>query len=67
MAHYEPSHLDLQCLQIQPLLCLALKVVKRRRVASSEPGLPVIGFCICTVYIGFQIWSDGVLLDLIAI
>ena len=23
-AHYEPSHLDLQCLQIQLLLCLAL-------------------------------------------
>ena len=23
-AHYEPSHLDLQCLQIQVLLCLAL-------------------------------------------
>ena len=24
MAHNEPSHLDLQCLQIQLLLCLAL-------------------------------------------
>ena len=24
MAHYEPSHLDLQCLQILLLLCLAL-------------------------------------------
>ena len=24
MAHYEPSHLDLQCLQIQLLLCLSL-------------------------------------------
>ena len=24
MAHYEPSHLDLQCLQIQLLLCLVL-------------------------------------------
>ena len=24
MAHYELSHLDLQCLQIQLLLCLAL-------------------------------------------
>ena len=24
MAHNEPSHLDLQCLQIQPLLCLVL-------------------------------------------
>ena len=23
-AHYEPSHLDLQCLQNQLLLCLAL-------------------------------------------
>ena len=23
-AHYEPSHLDLQCLKIQLLLCLAL-------------------------------------------
>ena len=23
-AHYEPSHLDLQCLQIQLLLCLVL-------------------------------------------
>ena len=23
--HYEPSHLDLQCLQIQLLLCLALE------------------------------------------
>ena len=23
MAHYEPSHLDLQCLQIQLLLCMA--------------------------------------------
>ena len=24
MAHYEPSHLDLQCLKIQLLLCLVL-------------------------------------------
>ena len=24
VAHYEPSHLDLQCLQIQLLLCLPL-------------------------------------------
>ena len=23
-AHYEPSHVDLQCLQIQVLLCFAL-------------------------------------------
>ena len=29
-AHYEPSHLDLQCLQIQLLLCLALKGLKRK-------------------------------------
>ena len=29
-AHYEPSHLDLQCLQIQLLLCLALLGVTSR-------------------------------------
>ena len=27
-AHYEPSHLDLQCLQIYPLLCSALYGLK---------------------------------------
>ena len=27
-AHYEPSHLDLQCLQIQLLLCLVLYGLK---------------------------------------
>ena len=27
-AHFEPSHLDLQCLQIQLLLCLALYGLK---------------------------------------
>ena len=34
MAHYEPSHLDLQCLQNQLLLCLALYRLKNFKVTS---------------------------------
>ena len=47
-AHYEPSHLDLQCLQIQQLLCLALYGLKpcffpyAHSKGSIQPRLPTV-------------------------
>ena len=41
MAHYEPSHLDPQCLQIQLLLCLALYglIVNLFHITATGGGL----------------------------
>ena len=36
-AHYEPSHLDLQCLQNQLLLCLALyRIIWQKQIKNDQ-------------------------------
>ena len=59
MAHYEPSHLshlDLQCLQIQLLLCLALYGLKCKLRQKSF-------WCIQNIPTSFTLFSVRVLLD----
>ena len=41
LAHYEPSHMDLQCLQIQLLLCLVLNRLRLVMKYFFEHFLPM--------------------------
>ena len=61
-AHYEPSHLDLQCLQIQLLLCLALYGLAQLKIHIMLDVFKIIicfECCIALIF-NFNIRSEAV-------